>query len=495
MDDVQGSNTFRFFGDVFLQDPRHFPDEDEYAILQQYMPMMRALDMDWRHRPSNNWDLDARFDQFVHQESEAWQNLSVVRPPEFLVRPSGLMSVPIALHLLNPTFYVADPYSDETFDTTNPTMYLICQNGFSPENSFIFDQICRRDDSNIFLRVWTDDVCKPHDEFVHDLRQNMSAIVEICWGENAWRKVKDATPTACLIRFPLWGKHKDIRLYLELDNSGKSLKRFVFWVHHPQWFFRAKPSANAASDRIAKAIVQDTVIEFAARLVGFSVTGCFYAAVEQNQRSYPRLTKEQRDVRDSLMDAAIVELRTAFPAQACQQFLHKKQLERYLEIKAVLQNIRTGLDKDLSICPTEEAGENSTRERWEFQQQQMQHLADTWLVVTRSLLYRRDDSAIFPADSLSTGGQCVSQDLEVADSDWDSLSLDLVNWLQCQNRLKIDGAAIDSRVELERAFRPLDVTRGALSLSPLRLHRSMNWQAKLHGHIPRQFFAREGGLF
>ncbi|KAL2853342.1 hypothetical protein BJY01DRAFT_206864 [Aspergillus pseudoustus] len=64
--------------------------------------------------------------------------------------------------------------------------------------------------------------------------RTMSAIVEICWGEDAWRKVKEAIPTARLIRFPLWGEHKDIRLYLELDNSGKSLKRFVFWVHHPQ---------------------------------------------------------------------------------------------------------------------------------------------------------------------------------------------------------------------------------------------------------------------
>jgi hypothetical protein len=45
----QQSKAFHFFGDVWFEDPRQFLDEDDFAILQQYMPMTRALDMGWRH--------------------------------------------------------------------------------------------------------------------------------------------------------------------------------------------------------------------------------------------------------------------------------------------------------------------------------------------------------------------------------------------------------------------------------------------------------------
>ncbi|KAL3442629.1 hypothetical protein BJX65DRAFT_312665 [Aspergillus insuetus] len=308
----QRSKDFHFFGHVWFEDPRQFLDEDDFAILQQYMLMIRALDMGWRHRHQTDWDLDTRFNQFVLQETKAWEARGTVRPAEFLLRPSGPITASIALHLLNPTFYVANSYSNDTLDTSSPTMHLLNENGFSSENSFVFDQICRRDDTNIVLRVWTDDVYKPHDDFVRDLRQNMAAIVEICWGENAWRRVREEV---CLVQFPLWGDYKDVKLYLELDESRKRLKRFVFWVHHPQWFFRPKHSTDSISNGRVKARAQDASIELAARLVDLQLKGCgrFYETITRN--SYPRQTNEQRMVRYGLLNSARAELRAAYPTQ------------------------------------------------------------------------------------------------------------------------------------------------------------------------------------
>lgn len=60
-------------------------------------------------------------------------------------------------------------------------MYLLRQNGFSSGSSLMLDQVCSRQDTSVYIRLWTDDVQKPHDPFVRELRQNMSAIVEICW--------------------------------------------------------------------------------------------------------------------------------------------------------------------------------------------------------------------------------------------------------------------------------------------------------------------------
>ncbi|KAL5340810.1 hypothetical protein BJX70DRAFT_396506 [Aspergillus crustosus] len=49
----------------------------------------------------------------------------------------------------------------------------------------------------------------------------------------------------------------------------------------------------------------------------------------------------------------------------------------------------------------------------------------------------------------------LSEKLGVADSDWLDLPTELIDWLQGQNGLKIDGDAIESREDLERAFRLL----------------------------------------
>lgn len=291
----------------------------------------------------------------VREETQAWRQRGAERPAQFLLRPSGSITARLAHHLLNPTFYVADPYSRETDNSSSPTIYLLHENGFSSRNSFMLDQVCRREDTQVYLRLWTDDVQKPHDDFVRDLRQNMSAIVEICWGEVVWRKVEQQV---CLIRFPLWGKYKDVKLYLELEEDGGRLKRFLFWVRHAQWFFRPRPTntMNGAPDRNIQAQVQDAALGLASSLVDLSIKSNFYGQFPRNK--YPRLTKEQREIREDLMESAKDELRAAFPIKAEEEEerrsrLESKRKEKSQQIRTILQDLEKDLEKEIQESPLE----------------------------------------------------------------------------------------------------------------------------------------------
>lgn len=67
---------------------------------------------------------------------------------------------------------------------------------------------------------------------------------------------------------PLWGVFKPVRLYLELEKGKKSLKRFIIWVHHPQFFvrsgfFRLRPEARRAYGE-----AEDLALTVARSLVG-----------------------------------------------------------------------------------------------------------------------------------------------------------------------------------------------------------------------------------
>lgn len=78
----------------------------------------------------------------------------------------------------------------------------------------MFDQVCRREETLDVLRYYTEDIHKPHRDFVRKLRASISAVVEIVWGQEAWKEVDKS---ARLIRFPLWGDFQYVRLYLELE--------------------------------------------------------------------------------------------------------------------------------------------------------------------------------------------------------------------------------------------------------------------------------------
>lgn len=79
----------------------------------------------------------------------------------------------------------------------------------------MFDENCHRDEARDVLWFHNKDLHRPHRDFVCQVQENMPAIVEICWGQGFWNIVEKTYPQ--LIRFPLWGTSKDVRLWLELN--------------------------------------------------------------------------------------------------------------------------------------------------------------------------------------------------------------------------------------------------------------------------------------
>ncbi|KAF9890745.1 hypothetical protein FE257_005611 [Aspergillus nanangensis] len=446
MKNVQTPLTnFKFFGNVWLEEPSYFLDQDGYDILRRYMPLIRALDNEWQHRSKPIWDLQSRFVQFVHEETQAWRQRCSERPAQFLLYPSGSIAAPLAHHLLNPTFHVIDPYSRETDDSSSPTIYLLQENGFSSRNSFMFDQICRREDTHIYLHLWTEDVQKPHDDFVRDLRHHMSAIVEICWGEVAWRKVEQQVE---LIRFPLWGKYKDVRLYLELEENGSELKRFVFWVLN----------------------VQDTALGLAASMVDMSIEGNLYEQFPRHK--YPRLTKQQREVRNGLMESVKQELRAAFPVKAHEEEerrsrMDSKRKEKSQQIQTILRDLENSQKIETHKSPLKTGMENDDSELWRIQRQKIQDQAKSWLAVSQ-----RISNKSLPLDPLAKERLGNLENPAVADSDWFDLPMELIAWLQNQDGLKIGGDQISCREGIEKVFRLLGfgeqtLHTGSIKTSPI----------------------------
>jgi hypothetical protein len=124
----------------------------------------------------------------VEHETTAWKKLGVEISSQHLLLPSGSIHSSLACHLYNPTYYVRDPECQINDDKTSPTIYLLHGSGFSSDNSFIFDQVCRRDETKDVLWFYSEDILRPHRDFVCEIRKNMSAIVEICFGVDVWNE-------------------------------------------------------------------------------------------------------------------------------------------------------------------------------------------------------------------------------------------------------------------------------------------------------------------
>lgn len=170
------------------------------------------------------WNIGAAFKILVEHDTAAWKRLGADRSP-FFVQPSGPIKSPLAVHRLNPTFHVADPLSTVTDDLSNPTIRLLHDCGLSSSHCFMFDEIIRRDRTKDCLFFYTEDLRRPHKDFARSVRKNMSAAVGICFEEEVFKEVLKA---AHLVRFPLWGIYKSVRLWLEFNDSNQtSMKRFV----------------------------------------------------------------------------------------------------------------------------------------------------------------------------------------------------------------------------------------------------------------------------
>lgn len=202
----------------------------------------------------------------------------------------------------------------------------INQAGFTADKCFIFDQICRRDRTDDCLYYYTEEIRKIHEEFVLNIRRNMSAVVEICWGVNVRNRMKKLVDFSQL---NLWGSYEGVELYLEFSSKGEQIIRFVLFVNHPQYFVYAGRTSEAGMNfRQTKARLQDLHLTAAARLGGMAIEEHFYESLHR-PGSYGKLTDQQKMVVQRLEAEAIAQLKEAVPEKF-----------RRLESSALYEGIR-----------------------------------------------------------------------------------------------------------------------------------------------------------
>ena len=261
-----------------------------------------------------SWDFGIAFEELVKQDTMVWKSLGSDRSLHF-VRPSGSIKSPLAIHLFNPTFFVADSQSIVTDDPTNPTIGLLHECGLSSTHCFMFDEICRRERTDDCLLFYTEDIRQPHRDFIQKVRENMLAVVEICFGEEVFKEIRKTTR---LVRFPLWGMFRSVRLWLELADSGSnSMKRFIIQAYHPQFFSRPG-RFNKTSSEFFKTYgrPQDMAILMAIQLAGLQQHIKIkpnFSEIHFVRGKYSRLSAKQDLKRQDHIREALDAFRVAFP--------------------------------------------------------------------------------------------------------------------------------------------------------------------------------------
>lgn len=256
--------------------------------------------------------MDAAFEAYREEEDAWWRSHNIQRPRQYLVRPSGRLDAPVACHLYNPTFVVDDACLGETDDPSNPCIAQLHHAGFTSDNCLMFDHSARREDSRHCKILYPPDLWDIHEKFVFALRSHMTAVVEICWGANVRERMLKHLGGNLRI-LPLWGRYKGVDLYLELAKDKTSVKRFIVFANHPQFFMFLKgTNVRAQAFRAEQGGRQDLLLEIASLLGGIVVNSGFYKLSPVLLQPF-RPTKVIREQRDTLKGKAFTELKSAFP--------------------------------------------------------------------------------------------------------------------------------------------------------------------------------------
>ncbi|GIJ98094.1 hypothetical protein Aspvir_000207 [Aspergillus viridinutans] len=421
-------DPYHFFGDLWLESPEEHLSREELSRLMAFEPLI--CDLENRTQGSAH-DIRNAFSNFALRETEAWESLGVERSSKLLVQPSGYVGAVVACHLHNPTFYVKDPYCQETETKSNPTIQQVNQAGFSSQNCFIFDHICRRDRTEDVLLFYNDKILGIHEDFMLSLRRQMGAKVEICWGRHVRERMKKLVN---LVPFKLWGRFQDVELYLELEDQR--LIRFVIFVAHPQFFFyHGFSTESGVRFRATSAKKQDLYLTVASKLGGIAIREDFYETIHR-PALYGQFTREHREIVNRLEAEADSQLKKAFP-----QKYH--QLELAMEICG-----KKSCDGALTQQSISQLIRGDTIEEELRRSQHIHNMTQSFLEAAGQVLI----------GSINIRNTTQLQLLSELPSDWDNISEwheipdSLVEWIQQQAGLQIDQKPISSKDELLTAF-------------------------------------------
>ncbi|KAL2824987.1 hypothetical protein BJY01DRAFT_256360 [Aspergillus pseudoustus] len=288
-----------------------------------------------------------------------------------------------------------------------------------------------------------DHIRQIHEDFAFEIRRNMKAVVEICWGAHVRKRMLEEVS---LVPLPLWGEYKDITLFLEfLDNQDTTkITRFVMFVYHPGFFFyRLGNTESSRNWRNRFGREQDRLLAVAAKLGGIAIREGFYEYTH-NPATYGRLSTLQLDVKEKMIAQALEELRIAVPEAFLRMEERKyKPFERQVDehIKEISPMVQSASARAASLQSDVSEGP--------FYNADIRKIKNSLIDV---------ENAVTNECSLS---QAISIDLAIefseltSISEFDYLPEPLVSWLQAQAGLKIDGKAIDTIDELVLCFKLL----------------------------------------
>ncbi|KAJ5785063.1 uncharacterized protein N7503_010275 [Penicillium pulvis] len=421
----------------------------------QYTPAQNNHKADLQNFPE--WNLIEAFEIFRKKEVGWWKERGVIRPGEYLVRPSGHTNAAVACHLYNPTFSVNDPLDGETEDLTNPSVAQLNRAGFSTRNNcLLFDHLARRDISRHCKEIYPEDLFDIHEEFTFALRAAMKAKVEICWGANVRQRMLKKLDLEPL---RLWGDFTGLTLYLELTSDKKNWKRFVIFVAHPQRFMYVKSDGERAQAwRRRFGASQDRALTLAAELSGIQISPNFYeldVRLPQNI-CVPRRTSARKN---AWKGQAVAQLKEVFP-DAILSTESSHRIRATKEDKAALLKVLGVLGKfEPSRVSQTVNGPRATDDKT-LRNLRSQKIVNFWHGL-KNLAYAFIPNAdtntyclrTINAHTISYLSDKLPAELQRSDCwDWEDLPASLVEFIQVQDGLKFNKRKIMCRTDLEVAF-------------------------------------------
>ncbi|CAI7665406.1 unnamed protein product [Penicillium glandicola] len=434
--------NFPLFGNCSIEPPTR----EELEKVSQYLPLLKAFGISLKTRAKQTWDFGTAFEELVKQDTMVWKSLGADRTPHF-VQPSGSIKSPLAIHLFNPTFFVADSHSKVTDDPTNPTIHLLHDCGLSSDHCFMFDEICRRERTDDCLLFYTEDLRRPHRDFIQKVRENMSAIVEICFGEDVFKEIRK---TVRLVRFPLWGMFKSVRLWLELDDSkSSSMKRFMIQAYHPQFFSRPGRFNKSSSEFFETyGRPQDLAILMAIQLAGLQqqieIKPKFFE-IHFVRGKYPRLNAKQDLERQEHLREALDAFRVAFPERFKEFELRQSRRNEEKALFEGLRDIPYGSIVPMHTHPNGPISEQEQIFRLNARNNELRSIITSFDKIVKD---------VDPFHNAESDDYVESEIFDFGD-----IPTSLQLWLQSQNGLKIHGVPIKNRQTLELVFSLLDKGR------------------------------------
>jgi hypothetical protein len=173
----------------------------------------------------------------------------------------------------------------ETADETNACIWLVMRNGFEKDKTLIFDHLARREKSEEVdgIRDYPQEILDYHETYVDELRNNMSAPVEVVWGAPVRERMKKVyrEKKNRLAELRLWGTYNGLSLFLEwgypTNTTKRELIRLIVFVMHPQMFLHRWGVKHAA--------VQDLKLMAAGKLAKVEMIPDFFQSRQLTSKS------------------------------------------------------------------------------------------------------------------------------------------------------------------------------------------------------------------